>query len=393
LCQRMKTPRHGRFGLLHPLELPYAPWQSISMDFIIALPESEGHTEIWVIVDRFTKMAHFVPLMVGKKTSKDLARIFVQQIWKLHGLPQDIVSDRDRRLTSDIWRDMCAILGIDQRMSSGYQPETDGQTERVNQTVEAYIRSFCNDEQNNWFELLPMAEYSYNNSITNATGFSPFYANYGYHPRTTWPVDVEPKNPASNLYSHYMAGVHKKCLENLEKTRAAMGKYYNQGKLTPPNYKEGDKVMLKGTNIRSRRPTKKFDFKMYGPFEIVQVVSPMAMKLRLPARWQIHPVFHVKLLEPFRQSADRRPVNLDHVLEEMDGLVTVDDYVPEEIMGSNFSRVRNRVLYLVKWEGFPDEKDWTEEPLDHLIDAEDLVRDFHEKNPGAIRDERLAFDG
>ena len=100
-CQRNKAPRHGRYGLLHLLELPYVPWQSISMDFITDLPSSNGYTQIWVIIDRFSKMAHFVPLKDDEKQSKDLAKLFVRNIWKHHGLPSDIVSARDQLFLSE----------------------------------------------------------------------------------------------------------------------------------------------------------------------------------------------------------------------------------------------------------------------------------------------------
>jgi transposase InsO family protein len=114
----VKRPRHARYGLLHPLELAFAPWQSVSMDFIVELPLSKGCSQIWVIVDRFTKMAHFIPLKDDAKKAPDLAPIFAKEIWKFHGLPTDIVSDRDTRFTSEFWSELCKYLGIKQRMST-----------------------------------------------------------------------------------------------------------------------------------------------------------------------------------------------------------------------------------------------------------------------------------
>ena len=140
-CQQDKSRRHRQYGLLSPLEPPHAPWQSIAMDFIMDLPESMGCTELWVVIDRFTKMAHLIPLPPKGKTAEDLARIFAREIWRLHGLPRDIVSDRDSRFTSDTWRVFIATLGIRPRMSTAFHPQTDGQTERVNQVIEAYLRS------------------------------------------------------------------------------------------------------------------------------------------------------------------------------------------------------------------------------------------------------------
>jgi len=160
-CQQNKAARHQPYGLSSPLELPYAPWQSIAMDFITELPRSEGCDQLWVVIDRFTKMAHFIPLK--EKTAADLVKIFAREIWRFHGLPTDIVSDRDSRFTSETWKGFLELLGIRPRMSTAFHPQTDGQTERLNQTIEAYLRAFVAKEQNNWVALLPMAEFVYNN--------------------------------------------------------------------------------------------------------------------------------------------------------------------------------------------------------------------------------------
>ena len=111
-CQRDRSRRHRRYSLLSPLELPYAPWQSIAMDFITKLPRSNGCTELWVVIDRFSKMAHFIPLEEDKKIAKDLARIFAREICRLHGLPRDIVSDCDSRFTSNTWKDFLSLTRI-----------------------------------------------------------------------------------------------------------------------------------------------------------------------------------------------------------------------------------------------------------------------------------------
>ena len=135
ICQRNKSSCHRRYGQLEPLEVPYRPWSSISMDWIIDLPESNGYTQIWVIVDRFSKMAHLIPLL-KKVTAKDIAKIFLREIWKLHVLLTDIVSDRDTKLTSHFWQVLIDLLGTKTKLSTAIYPETDGQTERVNQTIE-----------------------------------------------------------------------------------------------------------------------------------------------------------------------------------------------------------------------------------------------------------------
>ena len=131
-CQKDKSRRHRQYGLLSPLELPHAPWQSIAMDVITDLPPSNGCTEPWVIIDRFTKMAHFVPLLKEEKKAQDLCQVFAREVWRLHGIPNDIISDRDARFTSTTWQVFLSILGIRPRMSTSFHPQTDGQTERTN---------------------------------------------------------------------------------------------------------------------------------------------------------------------------------------------------------------------------------------------------------------------
>ena len=121
----------------------------------------------------------------AQKTAEGCAKLFLANVWKLHGLASDIVSDRDPVFTSTFWVELMKKLDVRLRKSTAFRPQTDGQTERINQTLEHYLCQYCNYEQNDWYEMLPRAEYSYNNSVTTATQMSPFYTNYGFHPRTT----------------------------------------------------------------------------------------------------------------------------------------------------------------------------------------------------------------
>jgi len=181
-CQHNKSPRHARWGLLQPIGTPYAAGNSISTDFITQLPESQGYTQIMVVVDRFTKMAHFIGLPTNT-TAKDVANIFLREVWKLHGLPTEIISDMDAKFSGEFWESLCKLLGIKRKMSTAYHPQTDGQMERTNQVLEDFLRNFVNYDQDDWYQRLPLAEFAYSNSATNAHGMSPVFANYGYHPK------------------------------------------------------------------------------------------------------------------------------------------------------------------------------------------------------------------
>jgi len=332
-CQKNKAVHHQPYGLLNPLELPYAPWQSIVMDFITDLPLSEGCEQLWVVIDRFTKMAHFIALPTNGKTASDLARIFAREVWKYHGLPADIVSDQDSRFTSAVWKEFLRLSGIRSRMSMAFHPQTDGQTERLNQTIEAYLRSFVNYEQDDWVNLLPMAEFAYNNSVTTATGLSLFNANYGFHPIAANPSVTGPLNPASKVYAHWMRSVQNEVTKSMEATQEHTRRYADLHRKDPPRYQIGDLVMLNGKNIQTHRPSRKLDHKNHGPFQVEKVVLPLAVKLTLPRKWKIHNVFHISLVEPYRLGSRGTP-DPSKVLREADDIETSEEYDVDEVITS-----------------------------------------------------------
>jgi len=380
-CPQNKVSRHQPYGLSSPLELPYAPWQSIAMDFITELPASEGCDQLWVIIDRFTMMVHFLPLRTEGKTMADLAVIFAREVWKYHGLPADIVSDRDSRFTSKTWKEFLRLSGIRPRMSTAFHLQTDGQTEWLNQRIEAYLRAFVSKEQDNWVRLLPMAEFAYNNSTTTGDGMSPFYANYGFHPAALDPASTQPLNPASQVYAHWMQAVHDDSRKGLENAQQRMRRYTDPARKEPPAYQVGDLVMLNGCNIKTRRPSKKLDYKNHGPFQIKKTVSPLAVCLTLPRKWKIHNVFHVSLLEPHRTSEHRAPPDPSKVLREADDIEQSEEYDVDEVMSSVERGQGNnkRILYLAKWLNYPERKDWTDEPFANFsVGGLEKLREFHQ---------------
>jgi len=391
-CQQNKASRHQPYGLSSPLELPYAPWQSIAMDFITELPTSDDCNQLWVVIDRFTKMAHFLPLRKEGKTAADLAVIFAQEIWKYHGLPTDIVSDCDSRFTSETWKEFLRLLAIRPCMSTAFHPQTDGQTERLNQTIEAYLRAFVSKEQDDWVRMLPMAEFTYNNSVTVGNGMSPFYANYSFHPMAIDPASTEPLNLASKVYAHWMHTVHDESREGLEEAQERMSRYTDSTRKVPPTYQVGDLVMLSGCNIRTRQPSRKLDHKNHGTFQIEKIVSPLAVRLTLPQKWKIHNVFHVSLLEPYRTNEHRVAPDPSKVLREADNIEQSEEYDVEEVISSvERGRGNNRrILYLIKWLDYPERRDWTEEPLDNFsAGGREKLQEFYQRNPDAPRDYRL----
>ena len=194
ICARAKPTHRKPAGLLQPLSIPPRPWHSLSMDFITNLPLVDGKDCILVVVDRFTKMSHFIPCTMTIN-SMDLANIFIQNIVRLHGIPDNIVTDRGTLFTSQFWGHLCKILNITRNLSSAYHPQTDGQTERVNQSLELYLRLYSDYAQTNWIRNLPLAELAYNSNPHDSIGMSPFAANYGYEPSMDLSTELLPETP------------------------------------------------------------------------------------------------------------------------------------------------------------------------------------------------------
>jgi len=176
------------------------------MDFITSLPPSNGKDALWVIIDRLTKMGHFVACH-GTMKPEDLADQFLQQIIRPHGLPSSIISDRGILFTSDFWTRITKALGISRNLSTAFHRQTDGQTERANATLEQYLRAYCNYQQDDWEKLLPIAEFCYNNTQTGTTRITPFLPNYGYHPQFL--PDLGPRNNETPEVSEYVAALRK----------------------------------------------------------------------------------------------------------------------------------------------------------------------------------------
>ena len=181
VCQQAKHEHVKSPGLLQPLPVPDGPWQEITMDFIEALPKSEGYTVILVVVDRLTKYAHFIPLK-HPFSALVVAKAFLHTVVKLHGPPHTIVSDRDKIFTSHFWKDLFKLWDTKLLMSTAYHPQTDGQSERVNKCLEMFLRCAVHDTPTKWHSWLPLAEFWYNTNFHSALECSPFKALYGYEP-------------------------------------------------------------------------------------------------------------------------------------------------------------------------------------------------------------------
>ena len=299
LCQRIKHETSKPAGLLQPLEIPHTPWSSISMDFMEGLPKSLRHDVVMVVVDKLTKYAHFIPLS-HPYTIVKVASLFMAHIFKLHELPTSIVSDRDPVFTSRFWEELFRLKGVDLAMSSACHPQSDGQTEVVNRSLEQSLRAFVGDKPKQWVEWLPLAEFWFNTNYHTATKMTPFEALYGFQPPKL--LDYIPSiiKAAADDFLLTRQQILDILKGNLVAAQAKM-KLQADKHRQEKSFELGDWVFLRLQPFKqhSLRWSKvgKLAPKFFGRFQILQKVGSVAYKLDLPSTSGVHLVFHVSCLK------------------------------------------------------------------------------------------------
>ncbi|WAR56379.1 hypothetical protein PtB15_7B227 [Puccinia triticina] len=318
-CQRVKALTQQPFGTLEPLPIPAGPWTDISYDLITDLPESRSHDSILTVVDRLTKMAHFIPCRKSMN-AEQLADLMAEHVWKLHSTPKTIVSDRGSIFVSQITLELDNRLGIRLQPSTVYHPRTDGQSEIANKA-------------DDWAPLLATAEFAYNNNDHMSTGVSPFKANYGFNPLYSGIPLAEQCVPAVAERLRQLAEVQDELKHCLEAAQEAMKSQFDRGVRKTPEWNSGDEG--------------------------------------------VHPVFHVSVLRK------HKPNKIAHRQRRTPEPVTVNGGDEWEVDGILDSRWRGRTTqYLVSWRGFgPAENSW--EPEENLKNSGDLVAEFNSKFPEA----------
>ncbi|QRW13242.1 Retrotransposable element Tf2 protein [Ceratobasidium sp. AG-Ba] len=369
ICQRSKG--HKQYAPQKPLPIPPKPWEDIAYDFIVKLPESQGMDSILVVIDRFSRQAHFIPCLESTN-AEGVADLFIKEVWKLHGLPKTTVSDRGPTFNSQFLKALYAKLGINPKFSTAFHPETDGITERTNQWLEGFLRSFCNYRQDDWVRWLPIAEFCHNNQVNSATGKTAFETIYGLHPR--WDlVDLEVNAPNATDMADSMQEIWDEVIASME--------FYRSKESDPKReYKVGDKVWLVGQNITTRRPSKKLDNKKLGPFVISEKISSHAYRLELPKTMRTHNVFHINLLAPFTEDKDfhrrqARPPPI--VTEEEEG---EEEYEVDHVVA--WEQRKTGLYYQIRWKGYDPIED-TMERAEKMAELPQIMEDLLKRHPKA----------
>jgi hypothetical protein len=282
------------------LPFPTRVWSDISLDFIEGLPLSHGFSVILVVVDRLTKYGHFIAL-AHPYTAARVAQLFLANIFKLHGMPTTIVSDRDPTFTSSFWWELFQLQGINLAFSSAYHPQSDGQTEALNKCLETYLRCYASAKPEEWSQWLPLAEWWYNASHHSSTGFTPFEAVYGYaHPTLLSYVPGTSANPAVDTQPRDRTSVLTLLKEHLQQAQNRM-KHQVDKHRSECHLEIGDWVYLRLQPYRQKSIAMRKHLKLsphfFGPFQVLSKVGSVAYQLDLPPDARLHPVFHVSYLK------------------------------------------------------------------------------------------------
>jgi hypothetical protein len=292
ICQQAKAERIHPPGFLQPLPIPQGVWQDLTMDFIKGLPNAnqKGMILLWLWWIGFLNL-HIFPLK-HPFTAAKVAQMFLDNVVKLHGTPRSVVSDRDKVFTSNFWKALFSALNTKLALTTAYHPQSDGQSERVNQSLEIYLRCAISDSPTQWKKWLPLAEFWYNSSYHTALKCSPFKALYGYEP--VFAVAPVMAKTGDQLVEGLLA--ERKAHSEILKQKLASAQ--NQMKMqadknrTDMEFMVGEFVLVKlQPYVQSTvvsRPCPKLALKYFGPFKILQKIGLVAYKLELPSSSQIH---------------------------------------------------------------------------------------------------------
>jgi hypothetical protein len=349
-CQRVKAKRQGPQGPLILIVPDSKPWSTIGMDMITKLPSSNGFDLILVVIDLLSKLTLFIPYKEAS-SSEVLANIFRQNIFQLHGIPDKIVSYRGSTFVSKFWKSFMNSLNIKAAFSTAYHPQTDGQTERMNQLLEDYLRHFCSYYQDNWDCCLDMAEFSINNLNSASLGVSPFFFTYGHHPKFNMITETSGQKDLDDFIVD-LQETQEVAIKCLTQARIQQANYYNKGRRELPCYEKDDQIMILRKFIVSRRINNKLDYRWIGPFRVEKMVGANAVKVDIKRKYpKLHPVFNVSLLTRYihPDSIVDRGLNTG-IKEQYYDKGSIVDWSKLKAILDVRAKKKGRFEYLISWQ-------------------------------------------
>ena len=351
-------------GKLRPNKVPEKPQQHISVDFIMKLLVSKDHNSILVICNRFLKMSHFVAI-TEKMTAEGLARMFRDNVWRLHRLPESMISDRGPQFIAGLMRELNKMLGI----------------ERTNQELEQYLRMYVNHRQNNWLEQLAIAEFAFKNKVHTVTKMLPFQVNYRRELKMGFDIRKKGKNVKTEEFAREIKDRHEEVKSVLVKSQEEMKRQADRNRKKIEKYRVGDRVLINTKDFSKelmKRATKKLTEKFIEPYVVKKIMSENAVELELPVLLRIHPVVNVRRIVKYREQVEEQKKIPPPPVE----VAGEKEYEVERILDRQ--ERREKVRYLVRWKRYIVEEDmW--KGLENLKNAKELIEEFEERLGAEVR--------
>ncbi|CDJ46555.1 hypothetical protein EBH_0067040 [Eimeria brunetti] len=357
-CRASKSLNQKPAGLLQQLLIPSRRWSHVSLDFVTDLPlTTAGYNTILVVADSLSKMAHFIPAKKSHSAA-DTVELLADRLIRYHGFPDVLVSDRDPHFQSEVRSQLCSRFNSTQAMSSSYHPQTDGQTEQVNRTLEQMLRTYVQADEREWDGLLPALELAYNTTSHSSTELSPFEIMIGENPLTAADLDIVGAlaptltPPMTKLFRQ----LGDRAQSHILKAKWRQ-KYYADAHRHAVEYKVGDQLWLSSKHLPALNHCSKFEPKLRCPFTVTERIGKVAYRLALPPTYEGHNVFHVSQLLPHRPRApalvpQEAPVGWPPTRDEAGN--PADQYLVDYILDQKGTG--EEAYYLVRWRGVPEER-------------------------------------
>jgi len=381
-CQQSKVVNQLKNGLLQPLPIPNNKFDDISMDFITHLPTTtSGNNVILVIVDRLTKYARFIPLEAYHTHDLPAAQVTADAVFtywcRIFDVPLTIVSDRDPQFTSKFWTALFEKYNTQLKLSTAYHPQTDGQTERTNRTLEEILRSYLSPTQTDWDTWLSSAEIAYNNTCHSSTGQTPHELVFNQHRRSMADFIALAHNTPSKavITAEKRIQLAKQCIERAQKRQLQEANKHRRD----IKYNVGDLVFISTEHITPTGTTSnKLMYKYMGPYRIIRRISDVAYEIKLPAKSKLHPVFYVNRLRKFYPRLEQFADDDGNDIEPPPAIVDEDyEWEVDQILKDRIAKNGQR-QYLIKWKGYTSIHN-TWEFIDNLVNAKGKIKEYHQQ--------------